>query len=99
MLELPFDFIHDPPKGYSYEVTTFKRNVCAIWCRNHRQYVYNDGAPSKTIWGFYNIKKRCYHAPINSKKAGDVIDIHKTTPYTAMQIVKPMRPTIANFYE
>ena len=57
------------------------------------------GAIQKLSGGFYNIKKRCYYAPINSKKLGAEIDIGKTTPYTAMQIVKPMRPTIGNFYE
>tara|TARA_B100000902_G_scaffold201730_1_gene192232 strand:- start:2298 stop:2597 length:300 start_codon:yes stop_codon:yes gene_type:complete len=99
MLELPPDFIHDPPKNYTYEVKEFKRNVLGIWCCNHTQFVFNDGAISKTIWGFYNVKKQCYYAPINSRKQGSEIDIRKTTPYTAMQIVKPMRPTISNFYE
>ena len=99
MMELPTDFIHQPPKGYTYEVQSFKRNIYSIWCCNHAQFVYNDGAVAKTIWGFYDSKKRQYHSPINSKKAVKVIDISKTTPYTAMQIVKPMRPTIANFYE
>lgn len=98
-MELPPDFIHDPPKGYSYEVKEFRRNILSIWCCNHSQFSYNGGAVAKTIWGFYNVKKRCYHAPINSRKQGDPIDIGKTTPYTAMQIVKPMRPTIGNFYE
>jgi len=96
MLELPPDFIHKAPKGYSYEVQSFKRNLLAIWICNHGQFSYTDKTP-KSIWGFYNIKKQCYHAPINATKQGDTIDIHKTTPYTAMQIVKPLRPTISNF--
>tara|TARA_B100000085_G_scaffold158011_1_gene143509 strand:+ start:929 stop:1225 length:297 start_codon:yes stop_codon:yes gene_type:complete len=98
-MELPANFIHLPPAGYSYECTLHKRNYLSIWCVNHSEFVYNNGCRTKTIWGFYNIKKRCYYAPINSKKPGAEIDIGKTTPYTAMQIVKPMRPTIGNFYE
>lgn len=96
-MELPNDFIHQPPKGYSYEVYEFKRNIIAIWCRHIGEFIYNDGAPSKSIWGFYNIKKRCYYAPINHKKCGKEVDIKDTTPYSAMQIIKPLAPTILNF--
>ena len=31
-------------------------------------------------------KKKCYYAPINSTKQGEQVDIHMTTPYTAMQL-------------
>ena len=31
LLELPPDFIHEPPEGYAYEVKPFKRNIVAIW--------------------------------------------------------------------
>ena len=86
MLELPSDFIHEPPKGYSYEVTSFKRNVCAIWCCNHSKFTYNDGAIAKSIWGFYNTKKGTYHAPINSTKCGDQVNIEDTRPYSAMRL-------------
>ena len=85
-LELPPDFPHEPPKNYTYEVEEFRRNVLRIWCCNHAQFVYNDGAVSKTVWGFYNTKKREYYAPINSKKCGDQVDICDTRPYTAMQL-------------
>ena len=85
MLELPSDFIHEPPEGYSYEVQNHKRNVVAIWLRDHRKYSYtNDDV--RTIWGFYNGKKGEYYAPINAKKAGNVVDIKDTRNYTAMQI-------------
>ena len=97
MMELPLDFPHKPPKGYTYEVRSFKRNIHSIWCCNHAQFVYNDGAVSKTIWGFYNIKQRTYHAPVNSTKCGNQVDISDTTPYTAMQILKPLAPTVLNF--
>jgi len=96
-VELPNDFFHKPPKGYTYETSEFKRNILSICCCNHGQFSYNNGAVAKTIWGFYNTKTKQYHAPINSKKVGDVVDIDKTTPYTAMQIVKPMRPTVLSF--
>jgi len=85
-MELPPDFIHEPPKNYTYEVESFRRNVLRIWCCNHTKFNYNSGAISKTIWGFYNTKQRTYFAPINSKKCGAVVNIDSTTPYTAMQL-------------
>ena len=80
------EFAHKPPKGYSYEFEQYKRNVVAIWIRNHSQFSYNGGAPVKSIWGFYNSKTREYHAPVNPKKVGDVVNINSTTPYSAMQL-------------
>ena len=80
------EFIHKAPKGYSYEFEQFKRNVVAIWIRNHSEFSYNGGAPVKSIWGFYNSKTREYHAPVNPKKVGDVVDFNSTTPYSAMQL-------------
>ena len=80
-----FSFPHEPPEGYSYEVTEFKRNVLAIWIINHGEFSYTD-VPPRSIWGFYNTKKHQYHAPINSKKVGDVVDLDDTRPYTAMQL-------------
>ena len=97
MMELPTNFIHQPPKGYSYEVTLHKRNVCAIWCCNHSQFSYNGDAVAKSIWGFYNTKHHKYYAPVNSKKCGTEVDIENTTPYSAMQILKPLTPTVLNF--
>ena len=49
-MELPPDFIHEPPTDYTYEVLPFKRNVLSIWCCNHAQFSYNGGAVAKTIW-------------------------------------------------
>ena len=86
MLELPNDFPHSVPKGYRYEATESKRNVIAIWTVFERGFNYNDHNESYCIWGFYNTKKQQYHAPINSKKVGDVVDVNRTTPYTAMQL-------------
>lgn len=80
------EFTHKAPKGYSYEFEQFKRNVVAIWIRNHSQFSYNGGAPVKSIWGFYNSKTREYHAPVNPKKVGDVVNFNSTTPYSAMQL-------------
>ena len=85
LLELPPDFVHDPPKGFSYEVKHHKSNLVAIWLLHHRKYCYSSD-PVRTIWGFYNTKQRCYHAPINSTKHGDKVDISNTRPYTAMQL-------------
>ena len=84
--ELPVDFTHEPPKNYTYEVVQFKRNIFAIWCCNHSKFTYNDGAVAKSIWGFYNTKTGNFHAPINPKSVGNVVDIESTTPYSAMQL-------------
>jgi len=82
---LPDDFSHQPPKNYSYEVTQHRRNVLAIWLRDHRSYSYtNDDV--RTIWGFYDTKKREYFAPVNAKKPGQLVDISDTRDYTAMQL-------------
>ena len=85
LTELPNDFPHQPPEGYSYEATDFKRNVVAIWLRDHRKYAYTSD-DVRTIWGFYNGKKGEYYAPINAKKQGKVVDIADTRSYTAMPL-------------
>lgn len=85
MIELPPDFIHEPPEGYHYEVETFRRNVHRICIINDGIFTYTNVAP-KSVWGFYDFKKRRYSAPINFSKKGDTVDIKNTTPYTAMQL-------------
>ena len=85
MIEFPPDFVHEPPEGYSYEVTEHRKNMLAIWILNHGMFSYTD-TPPRSIWGFYSRTKRCYHAPINSTKHGDKVDIDKTRSHTAMQL-------------
>jgi len=85
MPELPYDFPHQPPENYSYEVESHKANILAIWLRHHYPYTYSSDVV-RTIWGFFNTRKGEYIAPINSKKPGKVVDINDTTPYTAMQL-------------
>jgi hypothetical protein len=80
------NFPHLPPEGMYYEQTEFKRNVIAIWIHYVRRFDYNLGDPVRCIWGFYNTKTKSYHAPINSTTVGSVVDIDKTTPYSAMQL-------------
>jgi hypothetical protein len=83
MLEFP----HSPPtKDYSYEYENFNTRTICIWLCNTRKFDYNLGARTKTVWGFYNPKKRVYYAPINSKTIGKEVNIENTTPYTAMQV-------------
>jgi len=77
---------HTPPEGYEYHVAPFKRDILAIWLLCHRQFIYNGGAPTQTIWGFYNKKTKQFHAPINSKQIGDVVSLKDTTPYTSMPL-------------
>ena len=85
LLELPHDFPHQPPKGYTYKVKPFKRNIVAIWLQHPDRYHYSSDRVS-TIWGFYSTKKQCYYAPINSTKQGDQVDISDTRAFTAMQL-------------
>ena len=80
------EFPHKAPKGYSYEMESFKRNVVAIWIHHQRRFDYNLGDPVRCIWGFYNQKTKCFYAPINSKTIGDKVSITDTTPYSAMQL-------------
>ena len=80
------EFPHSAPKGYSYEIESFKRNVVSIWILNHHRFSYNNGGIARSIWGFYNTKTKSYHAPINSKTVGKEVLIENTTPYSAMQL-------------
>lgn len=87
LTELPSDFIHSPPKGYSYEVQKHNASTISIWLLHHARYVYHDSDQCvRTIWGFYKPKTRKYYAPINSKKVGNEVDIMSTRPYTSMQL-------------
>jgi len=78
------EFPHQAPKGYSYEFEQFKRNTVAIWIRNSATFDYNLGKSVRSIWGFYDTKKRVYSAPINSSTVGNVVSIEQTSPYSAM---------------
>ena len=69
-----------------YESVQFKRNVIAIWIHYKRRFDYNNGDAVRCIWGFYDTKTKSYHAPINSSKIGDKVDVKNTTPYTSMQL-------------
>jgi hypothetical protein len=103
MIELPSDFPHKAPEHYYYECKDFKRNVVAVWLCNTQSYAYTTDSPIRTIWGFVKFKRtkrsttHTYHAPINSNKVGAEVDINDTGVYTAMQILKPLTPTILNF--
>ena len=80
------EFPHKAPQGYYYEFEEFKRGVIAIWLYCNRKFDYNNGAPTRTIWGFYKSKTREYFAPINSKSIGARVDINDTRNYTSMPI-------------
>ena len=85
-MELPPTFVHNPPKGYSYEIMPHKRNLLSIWICNHSKFSYTDDSPVRSIWGFYNTKEHQYIAPINSSTPGEVVAFDCTTPYSAMQL-------------
>ena len=80
------DFTHKNPKGYHYELEEFKRDIFAIWLCCSRQFTYNGGKTTKTIWGFYNYKTYKFHSPVNSKTIGKLVDFKNTSPYSSMQI-------------
>jgi len=80
------EFLHKAPKGYSYEFEQFNTRTIRIWLCNSRQFDYNLGASTKTIWGFYSPKKRIYYAPVNAKTIGKEVDINDTTAYTSMPL-------------
>jgi hypothetical protein len=82
MLEFP----HSPPKDYSYEFEQFNASTIRIMLCCHRQFDYNLGASTKTVWGFYKPKKRTYYAPVNVKTIGAQVNIDDTRSYTAMQL-------------
>ena len=84
--ELPKDFPHQPPEGYEYRVLRKNASVLSIFTVYQRGFTYNGNSESYCIWGFYNTKTKSYHAPINSKKVGDVVDVKDTTPYTSMPL-------------
>ena len=86
MIELPNNFIHEPPKGYHYEVDQFRRNVHRICIINDGTFSYTDVAP-KSVWGFYNTKTmESIHPLLTSPSKEITVDINRTTPYTAMQL-------------
>ena len=79
-------FIHKAPKGYSYEIEEFKRNIFSIWLLCDRKFDYNMGKPTRTIWGFYDYKKCQFYSPVNSKEIGKPVDFKNTRDYTAMPL-------------
>jgi hypothetical protein len=81
------EFPHKPPsKEYSYEYEEFNTRMIRIWLCCSRRFDYNLGKPTKTVWGFYNSKKRVYYTPINAKTIGKEVNIEDTRNYTAMPI-------------
>ncbi|MBM4179905.1 MAG: hypothetical protein FJ211_11355 [Ignavibacteria bacterium] len=79
---------HKAPNGYHYERTDFKKNISAIWIVNDAYFSYCDCTGVKSIWGFYDSKTKQFHAPKNSETVGNVVNLYKTTPYSAMQKLK-----------
>jgi hypothetical protein len=85
-IDLIPQFTHKAPKGYSYEVEEFKRGIFSIWLRCNRQFDYNLGKSTRTIWGFYNYKKCQFFSPVNSTTVGKEVQFKNTRDYTAMPI-------------
>ena len=85
-IDLIPQFLHKTPKDHYYVVEHFKRDVFAIWLCCSREFTYNNGKLTKTIWGFYNYKTYKFHSPVNSKTIGKLVDFKNTTQYTSMPI-------------
>jgi len=89
MFEILF---HKCPEGYHYEFEKeFSSKFVRITLHHHRKYDFNLGKPVSTVWGFYNKKTGAFYSPVDSKKPGKMIDIHKTTPYSGM-----LKPTVTS---
>jgi hypothetical protein len=86
MIELPLQFPHLPPEGYSYFVEQFNTRLQRIMLLCHREFSYNQGKPTATVWGFYNPKKKTYYSPVNSRTVGSQVNIEDTRNYTAMPL-------------
>ena len=80
------EFPYEAPKGFEYWTEDFTKTTVRIWIRNLDSFVYNGGKYPSSVWGFYNRRTKKYHAPINFKRRGDVVNIDDTTPYSAMQL-------------
>jgi len=85
-IDLIPQFLHKTSKDHYYVVEQFKRDVFAIWLCCSREFTYNNGKLTKTIWGFYNYKTYKFHSPVNSKTIGKQVDFKNTTQYTSMPI-------------
>jgi hypothetical protein len=79
-------FTHVAPKGYFYSYDEYKAGVIRIWLNNTRQFDYNLGKPTKTVWGFYSSKKKKYFAPVNSSTVGKEVQFENTRSWTSMPI-------------
>jgi hypothetical protein len=78
-------FPHHPPDGYTYVFEEFNTKFVSIWLLHSFPYSYTTKSV-RTIWGFYNLKKGEYYAPINSSKVGVKVNITNTRNYTAMPL-------------
>jgi hypothetical protein len=85
-LDIIPEFNHKAPEGYYYEVEEFKRNVLSIWLCCHRQFDYNNGKSTRTIWGFFSSKKREFYSPVNSSTVGKEVKFSDTRSWTSMPI-------------
>lgn len=80
-MKLPFK----APENWKYSKTKFNSKFDAIWLISTRKWDYTN-EEVKCIWGFVNLKTNKIHAPINAQKPGSVVELERTTPYTAMPL-------------
>ena len=82
LTEFPFK----APEGHWYEVEEVKRNMAAVWLCNKRFWLYKNETGGRTIHSFYDMKKKQWLAPINSKKPGKPVKVEDMRPWTSMPI-------------
>lgn len=85
-IDLNPSFDHIAPDQYFYSFEEYKSGVIRIWLNCTRKFDYNNGKPTRSVWGFYSSKKRKYFSPINSITIGKEVRYEDTRNYTAMPI-------------
>lgn len=83
-IDLNPSFDHIAPDQYFYSFEEYKSGVIRIWLNCSRKFDYNNGKPTRSVWGFYSSKKRKYFSPINSITIGKEVRYEDTRNYTAM---------------
>ena len=80
-------YLPDAPEGYSYEVEQVSKLIARVWLHHHKQYLYKQGEPVKTVYCFVKGKK--VYPPANAKHAKarslcSIVDLSSQSPYTTL---------------
>jgi hypothetical protein len=87
MMNVTMKFPHKCPEQFEYWSDEYSKTITRIWIKNKsRKFTYGEHEYPSSVWGFFDRKKKVFMAPIHKDKPGKVVDISKTTPYSAMQL-------------